>query len=58
MDKKERKSIAPEEYGDLPNEKRCKNCWRLLSYYENETGVSSLWCMHCQKFYKADKEKE
>lgn len=44
---KNRKSIAPQEEGDLPNEKRCKNCWRLLTQLEGPDGIIKLWCLNC-----------
>lgn len=54
-----RQGIAPQEEGQLPNEKRCRQCWRLLSYLEDSYGATvRLWCSHCQIFYKEkDKEK-
>lgn len=28
-------------------EKRCKNCWTLLSKRENEDGTTVDWCINC-----------
>lgn len=42
-----KKGIAPTEEGELPNEKRCPNCWQLLSIYEGPDGRQTLWCKNC-----------
>ena len=48
-----RKSVAPQEYGDLPNEQRCKQCMRLLNEFEDTEGKVVRWCPTCGIFYKA-----
>jgi len=44
---KKKKGVAPTEDGELPNEKRCKNCLRLLSEFEDSKGNIKIWCYHC-----------
>jgi hypothetical protein len=43
----DKKGVAPQEDGELPNEKRCTNCWRLLTIYEGPDGKRILWCINC-----------
>lgn len=43
-----RKSIAPQEHGELPNEKRCGRDFTLLGQYENELGEVYVWCPTCK----------
>lgn len=47
---KKRKSIAPQELGELPNEDRCPQCWALLTispYQELDPEKVIKWCMNC-----------
>lgn len=48
MAEKRRKSIAPQEEGQLPLEDRCPQCWRLLTLFEASPGNTVKWCMNCQ----------
>jgi hypothetical protein len=47
MEEKKKKGIAPTEEGELPNEKRCKNCFGLLNPVEDSKGNTRLWCYRC-----------
>lgn len=42
-----KKGIAPDDIGELPNEHRCKNCFGLLSKFEDTKGKEKLWCFKC-----------
>jgi len=44
---KRKRGIAPTEEGELPNEKRCKRCFSLLSLFEDDKGNTKLWCFNC-----------
>jgi len=48
---KKRKGVAPDEIGELPNEKRCPRCWGLLGEFENFNGTVVPWCARCQTAY-------
>jgi hypothetical protein len=28
-------------------EKRCKRCWSVLTWHEDEIGNITLWCLNC-----------
>jgi hypothetical protein len=43
---KEKKAVAPDEVGELPNEHRCPRCWGLLSQTVTN-GKTVLWCINC-----------
>lgn len=58
MPEKQRKSIAPQEWGELPNEQRCKQCMRLLSEYEDLQGNLSKYCQPCGIAYSVTKVED
>lgn len=43
-----RKNRAPKDEGEMPEERRCPNCWRILSLLETSSGTTVEWCSNCQ----------